>query len=137
MRWRLLFIFFACLVCLTHLNANDIYKIDDGYLVGAGFTSDNKALMVDIYFSFECRFDKGSNSVLQQKIHAEDVADYLMIEIRNYINDVFFPKYRLEYLLEIISAEQNLEFYNGFLEYITGKKEFCNVLVTRITMKAM
>jgi hypothetical protein len=108
-----------------------VYKIDDGYVVGTGITSDGQHLMLDIFFSFECLFEKNTRASLQQ-LYAEKVREYLSRYLRSYTDSIYLPQHTSG---DSISCQDATEFYIGFLDYISEKEELNNTRIIKLKIK--
>ncbi|MDR1179495.1 MAG: hypothetical protein LBK44_03225 [Spirochaetales bacterium] len=108
-----------------------LYKIDDGYVVGTGITGDGQHLMLDIFFSFECLFEKNTR-ISSQRLYAEKVREYLSRYLRSYTDNIYLPQHTSK---DFTSCQYATEFYTGFLDYILEKEELNNTRIIKLKIK--
>jgi hypothetical protein len=134
------FIAFIFLLQLTQILSpeENLYTIDDGFIVGMGMTNDREFVVLNVYFSLECAFECGVETVLQKNI-AEKGRLFLEKIIRNYISKSFISKYSLGDIEKFISCK-NEEVFDEFIEYYlteTEKREDLRVTGLKIEIREL
>ena len=136
MKIRLLIFVMFILLVISLFADNEVYKIDNGHIMGSGITKDKEHLLASVSFSFECSFEQGTDK-WNQRNESRRAGDLLSIELGNYIDKCLFPKYTLQELKEILLDEKSTLFLDDFKKYIKDRDFIKSDLIVAIEVTSL